>query len=323
MRSPKALPDGCSLRLLLLAAFASTMMSAAAHAGLTVIGTQYQQDDPLTEYQCYWHYNNYPTSCSGTMTGCNVHVYLKNTGGSSVTVSNVTLAGYSLSTILKQNTTYHYSNSIFYYWDDPPQAIFDAGEPVWFKADPKTVPAGGFTNVVVRLRWVPVTQPVSIGVVYTGGTTTATVAVDATAPQLASATFSSDRKKVYLSWRRSGGAGPTTIKMDDVDVTAYATTVSDSNCDYAVSVLSFDTALANMSYHVYQGIYSDGKAATGSLPTWVNPFIHCTWGARSGTDGDTQAGKNYIDDATNRFINTMEYNGSNIVNALTGTSSGR
>ena len=85
--------------------------------------------------------------------GCNVHAYLKNTGASSVTVSSVSLEGYNLETVLKLNTGVHDARSIYFYWDNPPQDILDAGEPVWYKVDPSaTIPAGGVAQVVVRLR---------------------------------------------------------------------------------------------------------------------------------------------------------------------------
>ena len=35
--------------------------------------------------------------------------------------------------------------------------LIDAGEPVWYKANPTTIPAGTTGQVVVRLRQVPVT----------------------------------------------------------------------------------------------------------------------------------------------------------------------
>jgi hypothetical protein len=175
----------------------------AANAAVSIIGTQYQQDNPYTEYQCIYHYGNYPTSCGSTITGCNVSMFLKNTGASSVSMSNVTIAGYSLSTILKRNTTWHDANSIYFYWQDPPQGIFDAGEPVWYRCDPNPIPAGGVARVVVRLRTVPVTQPVSMSVITSAGTVSTTIALSSSDPVISNVGFSSDRKTVYLTWRRS------------------------------------------------------------------------------------------------------------------------
>ena len=33
---------------------------SVAHAGVTVLGVQYQQDNPYPEFQCIWHDRNYP-----------------------------------------------------------------------------------------------------------------------------------------------------------------------------------------------------------------------------------------------------------------------
>ena len=60
--------------------------------------------------------------------------------------------------------------SIYYYWDDPPQNVFDVGEPVWYRHDPTNLPPGAVFQVLIRLRLVPVTQPVSVGVMTDAGT---------------------------------------------------------------------------------------------------------------------------------------------------------
>ena len=314
--------SSCGVRLL-VAALAAGAVCTTANAAVTLLGVQYQEDNPYSEYLCYWHSSGYPTSCGGDLVGCNVHAYLKNDGGASVTVDDVTVAGYSLNTILEENVGVHDAYSIFFHWDNPPQAIFDAGEPVWYKAVPNPIPAGGVAEVVVRLRWVPQTQPVSLGIVTSDGTINTTVPVDANAPQLASVGFSSDRKKVYLHWRRSGGAGPTTIKMDGTDVTADATTVSDSSVNFAATVLARPTALSNMSYHVYQGIYSDGKTATAALRTWVNPFVHGTWAARDGEGDDYEAAEDWVDETVEHGVNALIHNTSNLMSGFTATSAGR
>ncbi len=279
-----------------------------AIAAVSVIGVQYQQDNPYTEFQCIWHDRNYPTDCGGVVGGSNVHVYLRNDGTSSASVSDVTLAGYSLKTVIKTstNSSYNGASSIYFYWDNPPQSIIDAGEPVWYRADPVTIPAGGVGQVVVRLRYVPKTKPVNLGVRTSAGDVSASIPVDANAPQLASVGFSQDRQKVYLHWRRSGGGAPTTIKMDDLDVTANTVTVGDPLMTFAESVITLSSAISNGSYHVYQGIYSDGTTATGSVRTWAHDFIHATWYTFPIDDGDTNACKAWIDDCTNRGINAVE-----------------
>ena len=178
--------NGSSCRVyILLAVLASSVVCAGANGAVTLLGVQYQQDELFPEYNCIWHDKDYPTTCPGTYLGGNVHVYLKNTGASSVTISDVTLAGYSLSTVIKLNDAQHSARSVYYYWDNPPADIVAAGIPVWFKGDPSTIPAGGVAQAVVRLRFPPTTPTVSVGVVTSGGTVNATIPISATAPQLA------------------------------------------------------------------------------------------------------------------------------------------
>ncbi len=295
--------------LLALSAFlASGPFPAAASTPLTVLGVGYQQDKPYSEYQCLWHDKDYPTTCGvPAATGANVHAYLRNDGSSAVTVSDVTLAGYSLNKILRAKIIGDHPplRSIFYYWDNPPQDIYDAGEPIWYKADPATIPPGGVAQVVVRLRFVPRTRPVSLGIVTSAGTLPVSVPVVADSPQLASVGFSPDLKTVYLHWRRADGVSPATILMDGRDVTASTTTVSDPTLNFGATALELASPLAAMSYHVFQGVYLDGSTATASTRAWINPFVYGTWGAKPLADGDLAGARAWIDDATNRGVNSL------------------
>ena len=86
-------------------------------------------------------------------------MYIKNTGASAVTINDATLGGYSLTTVIKTETGSGYGfASIYYYWgQNPPADILAAGEPVWYIANPTSIPAGGVGQVTVRLRYVPTT----------------------------------------------------------------------------------------------------------------------------------------------------------------------
>jgi hypothetical protein len=118
--------------------------------------------------------------------------------------------------------------------------------------------------------------------------------------------FSSDLTRAYLYWRRSPGGGvPTTILCDDVNVTATATTVGDPAVNLAASILQFSPPLTAGSFHVFQGVYSDGTTATAGLRAWNNEFIYGTWGAKNGADDDYAAAQAWIDDATNHSVNAL------------------
>jgi len=308
----------------LVAVLTTGQGGASAQAGLAVLGVQYQQDNPYPEFNCIWSDKSYPTSCTARALGCNVSVFVQNPGAATVTINDVTLAGYSLRTVLKRDPNVHDANSIFFYWDNPPQAIFDAGEPVWYKADPPVLPPGGVGRVVVRLRSVPVTRPVVVGVVASDGTVTTNVAVDATAPQVASVGFSQDRTRVYVHWRRAGGAAPIAVKMDGVDVTALTTTVGDPALNFGVSVLNLSTGLTAMSYHVFQGLYADGKSASAGLRVWAHPFVHATWSTFPCPDGDMACGQAWVDNAVNHGFNAAQnqLDGAGVADYL-GSSAGK
>jgi len=293
----------------LWAALVVGLACTAASADVSLLGVQYQEDNPYTEYLCYWHDRNYPTSCSTDHPGANLHVYLKNDGGSAVTLDDVDLETYSLDYALKQKWQGdHDCNSIWFRWDNPPDAILNAGEPAWYRMDPVSIPAGGVGQVIVRCRRVPTTTPLDVDVDTSANVIYADVTVDNTAPMLANISFSQDLKTVYMYWRRPNGTAPTTIKMDGTDVTSSCETVSDVNLDMACTVYTRSTALTEMDYHVFQGIYSDSKEALGGIRVWKNPFIYGSWAAFNIADNDSTTAAAWVDTCNDRGINTVEMN---------------
>ncbi len=301
----------------------ANIICATTNGEVKVIGVQYQPDRVFSEDNCIWHDRQYPGPCSATVPGANVKVFVKNTGPSSETINDVTLAGYSLKTVIQMNSGQGNAASIYYYWSSPPQAILDAGEPVWYKADPSTpIPAGGIAQAVVRLRYVPTTATVAVGVVGAVNTVVTNITVDASAPQLASVGFSADGTKVYLHWRRNGGAAPATVWMDGTNVTANTMTVGDSTVNFGVSVVQLAVPLSAMSFHVYQGIYADGKKAMAGARTWMNPFLYGTWGSKA-IPADAAAGSAWIDEAAAHGVNALVMNWANGLGTLLATSSGR
>ncbi len=300
-----------------LAGLVIVLSCLSTHAALTVIGTQYRMDRLYREFDCYWNFWADPSGCPTNAPGATVYVYVKNTGASAVTIDDANLAGYSLKTVIKTSLANYNPQrqaSIYFYWDNPPQDILDAGEPVWWKADPATVPAGGVAQVAVRLRRVP-TNHVSFGVVSSAGTITTNITVDANAPHLTTIGYSEDRKKIYLHWRRTFGGGPaapTSVWLDGANVTALTTTVGDSNYNFAASVISLPTGLGHYSYHVYQGVYADGKIATAGQRAWTNKFIYCTWGTFEETANYN--GEDWVDEASAHGFNASEMNQGNLPN---------
>ncbi len=296
-------------RVLFIALLSHLAILITANAAVTVIGAQYKPDRVFPEYDCYWNFAGYPNSCRTNQTGATVYVYLKNTGTSAALVTDATLAGYSLKTAIAigdASVNPGQQNSIYFYWDDPPADILAAGEPVWYRVDPPTIPAGGVAQVTVRLRLLPVTQPLSLAVVTSAGTVSTNITVDAAAPRVAGIGYSEDLKKIYLHWRRSGGAAPTSVWLDGTNVTALTTTVGDPNVNFAASVISLSNALPFFTCHVFQGIYADGKTATAAQRAWTNKFIYATYSTFY-ADANYTAG-DWLDEAANHGFNNVQYN---------------
>ncbi len=297
-----------------------------ANAAQTVIGTQYRVDQLFPEFNCYYSSGNYPTSCGNPQPGATVFVCVKNTGASSETITDAVLNGYSLKTVIKMSAANYNPDqlsSIYFTWDDPPDDLeFGAGEPVWWKADPPTVPVGGVTQVAIRLRKVPTTNNLTFGVVSTSGTITTNLIVDSSAPRITSIGYSEDRKKIYLHWRRSGGpsAAPSSIWLNGTNVTALTTTVGDPNYNFAASVISLPSGLPHFSYNVYQGVYGDGKTATAGQRAWTNKFIYCTWSTFE--ESGNYDGRDWLEEAAAHGFNNIECN-LGAMGGVLGTVSGR
>ncbi len=318
--------DGRIARLL-LTAITGGMICLSANAAVEVLGVQYRQDQVFSEYDCYWHDGNYPTSCQTNNQGATIHVYLKNTGAAAVAINDATLAGHSLKTVIEMAD--NSQASIFLHWDNPAQDILNAGEPVWYRFDPPAIPAGGVAQVAVRLRHIPTTPTVSLGVATAAGTVTTNITVNASAPQISSIGYSEDLRKVYLHWRRASGGGasgaaPTSVWLDGTNVTALTSTVGDPNVNFAASVITLPNPLPFFSYHVFRGVYADGQSAMASQRAWTNKFIYATYGHFELTANYTAA--DWINEATDHGVNNCQVNFGEIggyMNTVSGAAHAR
>ena len=99
----------------LLATLACVGVCATANANFTVIGVQYQPDWAFPEYECLWHSTPYPGNCGSLVPGCNVKVFVQNTGSTPEMINDATLAGYSLKTVIQIAASQGGAASIYYY----------------------------------------------------------------------------------------------------------------------------------------------------------------------------------------------------------------
>jgi hypothetical protein len=286
-----------------LIVLASCFAVVETHAALTILSTEYKPDQVFPEWNCYWS-----GSCETPIVGVTVRAFVKNTGASTVTITDVNLAGYSLKTVISRHPDPNINpaglNSIYFYWDDPPRAILDAGEPVYYKIEPSSLAAGRTAQVTVRLRHVPVTLPVNLQIVTSAGNVTTNIAAsDASTPRLASIGYSEDLRKIYLHWRRSGGAAPASVWLDGTNVTSLTTTVGDPAMNFAASVITLPNPLPFFSYHVYEGVYADAAVAGAGQRAWTNKFIYSTYCKFEDLDCNA-----WLQEATSHGFNNIQMN---------------
>ena len=97
---------GWCLRVL-LGVTVGGLACVGANAAVTILGVQYQPDQYFPEFDCYWNASAYPGSCRTPILGATLHLYVKNTGASAVTLNDLNLttasATYSLKTIIKKS----------------------------------------------------------------------------------------------------------------------------------------------------------------------------------------------------------------------------
>jgi len=202
------------LAFVLLVTLAIGSGAPTARASVTILGIHYKADQAFPEHNCFWNYGQLPGPCSpSSPMGGSVHVYLRNTGLSPVTVHDIVFAGLNLTQVL----SLHYQvekRQPASIWlaglsSEQLQALVAAGEPVWYKTDPALVETGRVAQVVVRLRQTPQVPNLNVDIVHSDGMTSVVVPVQCGQPVLVGASFSPDLTKAHLYWRRApGGSGP-------------------------------------------------------------------------------------------------------------------
>ncbi|MGQ9649756.1 MAG: hypothetical protein ACUVXJ_06585 [Phycisphaerae bacterium] len=70
----KRISSLCCHAHVLVTVLVAGVSCVSANGAVALLGVQYQEDDPFTEYLCFWHDRDYPTSCGVDLPGANLHV---------------------------------------------------------------------------------------------------------------------------------------------------------------------------------------------------------------------------------------------------------
>lgn len=290
----------------------SALLACSLLAGVTpgraaeIVGAAYRADTPFPQYLPLWaegwarafaEGESLQTLQQKSPLGGYVHLYLRNAAAQPFEVSDIQLDGVSLSQALafaKDKTSGFNPASLYFSKTPKPELdrLIAAGEPVWWKVDPVSIPAGGFGEVVIRLRRDPKAKAVVVKVVAKGDSIERRVDVGPRPPEIADISFSSRLDQVFLYVRhpRAAGVAPTRVLMDGGDVTGQSAIVSDGAIDIAPIVVRLGQPSAPGSFHCFQAAYPDGSTATAGIRAFGGDLVYGMWGyTNSGKDPEKNA----------------------------------
>lgn len=275
------------LRLALLLAALALLAQHPVSAGLDILHASYRPDWMLPEWNYFYSSSYKPGDVPGArIQGGHICVYLYNNGTSSVTVDDLTINGQGLKNGILCDTSKAYrcdlnACSVYYGGSGPRTTLINAGEPVWWRIEPSSIPAGGVGEVVVRMRST-VAGTLSCNVVPTSGSSVpVSISVSgAAAPRIVDHCYQSGTNKLYLYLRHpQKGKVPTAVYLDQNNVTSNCTFAADTDIDVVSVKISLSSALSRGSYHVFRADYDDGSKASFGLRVYSDGFKYATFNA--------------------------------------------
>lgn len=273
-------------RAVILALLLSFVSLSVAFGAVEILDASYRPDRVLPEHTMFWKdqlrwgddVTPYIFKASGALA-----VYLRNTGGSPVTVTDLTIDGASM-TASRVCGSSQYKNA--YPCGYKTNATLVAiGNPAWWHVDQNPIPPGGTAEVFVRIR-TRVVRTLSLVVLTSAGNLPCSVAVDNNdRPRIAGYGISSDYGTLHLYLRHpQSGKAPTQILIDGVDKTSSCTMSGDSDYDLTPVRCVLGTTWTRGSYHVFQAVYDDGSKATDGLRVISDDFRYGRWGGPPSSD---------------------------------------
>ena len=326
-----------------------------AAAAPEVTGSAYRADTPFPQFLHLWSENwalkgkdGEPVqyaSASMPLGAC-LHVYIHNSTSNVLQVTDVKLQGVGLDQAIAfsdRQAARRWPASI--HFSKLPQPDIDrlvaAGEPVWWKVEPPSLPPGGFAGVTIRLRRQPKTA-VTVEAVANEQKWTAGIALTNN-PRFMGISFSPALDTAYcyvqhpqqadaqgrdVSPKRpppdTGGrlgevSLPVRVLLDGVDVTARTSIAADRAVSVAPLVIRLARPLAKGSFHCFQAAYGDGSQAIAGVRAYSDEFIYGMWGYINQGKTEQERIDYYLGDLQRHNVNAvMESYGGEVGAFLSG-----
>jgi hypothetical protein len=312
----------------------------AAQVALTaaspdVTGCAYQADVPFPQFLHLWSEGwslkgkdgeplQYATA--NMPLGAYVHLYIHNPSAKAVPITDVKFEGISLTQAIAfgdRQTDGLWPASVHFSKlpEGETNRFIAAGEPVWWKVEPPSLPPGGFAEVTIRLRRQP-KSPVSVEALADQRQWSAQV-TPTNSPRFMGISFSPtlDTIYCYAQHPQRPGAAPVRILLDGEDVTSLTTINADPAVSVAPLVIRLARPLARASFHCFQAVYDDGSAALAGIRAWGDVFTYGMWGYINQGKTPQERVDYYLGDLQRHNVNAvMESYGGEVGEFLSGQS---
>lgn len=314
------------VRVLALAVLLGLLSGISAFGAVEILQAFYRPDRMLPEWNYFYSSAFKPGDTPPTVAASGaLCIYVKNTGSSAVTISDVTINGQGLANGIRCDPDKLYRCDVTacsVYYPSVRQVLVDAGVPIWWRVDPNAIPAGGTAEIFVRMR-TRVLTTLSVAVL-SGTSTVASASIPVTnnnIPRVAGYAMSPDMTKLFLYLRHPvRGTLPTQILVDGVDRTSSCTMAGDSAVEITPVRCNLPSAFVRGSYHVFQAVYSDGSIATTGLRVFYDNFKCATWGSPT-LANDTEK-HNELVDRGNHSVNLFTVGTGDLSDYLKTTAGG-
>lgn len=310
----------------------------AAQAGLAapspeVVGSAYRADIPFPQFLHLWSegwalkdQNGEPLQYATTnmSLGAYVQVYIRNASAKTIPVTDVKFEGVSLAEAIAfsdHQTAGLWPASV--HFSKLPQTAIDrliaAGEPVWWKVEPPSLPPGGFAEVTVRLRR-QIRTATTVEVLGSEATWKARVPA-ADGPRFMSLSFNASLDAVYgyVQHPQRPDATPVKVLLDGQDITARTTMAADRAVNVMPLVIHPAAPLKKGSFHCFQAIYEDGSTAVAGIRAWGGELVYGMWGYVNHGKTAQERVDYYLGDLKRHNVNAvMESYGGEVGEFLSG-----
>lgn len=305
-------------------------------ASLEAVGSSWRPDVSYPQFQGLWSEawslknqagESIQYSTTNSSLGTYLQVYLHNASTQTVTIDDVKFEGISLTNAIAFSgdlkaglhpASLHFSKLP----TNDVEKLVAAGEPVWWKADPRVISPNGFAEIAVRFRRNATSGPRDIEVLARDAGCTFRIPAEEQ-PQFAGLSFNPELTAIhaYVRHPRSPAGIPAKVLLDGENVTDRTSAGADPAVDTAPMELRLAQPLTPGSFHCLQAIYPDGSTAISAIRAWGGEFVYGMWGYINQGKTPQERVDYYLGDLKRHNVNAvMESYGGEVTAYLAGPS---